>query len=373
MKMIVAINNKIAEEKITNKYYSKYEIYIVKSSDMIFKLTLNEKKAIVILRDDIKGSISFKDLIFKLKEKNNDIQIVVLVKELTKELKEMLFAKEIFNIIEGKKFSFSELEDLIENPKMIVYKEKLNDNIASNVILITGGRGVGKTLVSILFSRTLAKDRKKKVLLLDFDLLYPTLDVYLDINRNYSLVDYIDDLMNDKIKSMENYESLDLKYNNLRYILNSKSIGIPSNENIIKIIESLKNIYDYVVIDTSSLMLNKIYTIANLKNYQIIDVIEPGKKAIKDYMLENMYLSDELRTNLIVICNKINILYNLKRCSREYKTKILGFVRYSSFFRVYHVFKGWYFVSNFKKVLRRIGIDRFKKLKNNIVRKIFRN
>ena len=61
--------------------------------------------------------------------------------------------------------------------------------------------------------------KNKKVLVLDLDFIYPTIDLYLGA-KNYSLVDYIDDLKEGKIRNIENYETKDEKYNNLKYIVN---------------------------------------------------------------------------------------------------------------------------------------------------------
>ena len=76
------------------------------------------------------------------------------------------------------------------------------------------------------------------------------MDTYLNMNKNYSLPDYINDVINNKLKNISNYESSDLRHNNLKYILNSKSIGIPNNDKLLKLIDSLKPFYDYIIIDT---------------------------------------------------------------------------------------------------------------------------
>lgn len=370
MKMIIAINNKNIEQKLTQKYYSKYELFIAHSKDMVLKLALTTDKAVIIVREDIKGNINLEELVTSVTKLKRCIQIIVLVKELNNSLKEMLFAKEVFNIIEGKKFAFEELVELIEEPKMVVYKESKIENRKSKIICVTGGRSVGKTITAITIGKLIARNKKFKVLVIDLDFVYPTLDTYLNTHINYSLVDYINDLINNKLKYISNYESSDIKYKNLKYILNAKSIGIPSNDIIEKILDSLTNIYDYVVVDTSSLMINKIYTIANLKKYNIIHVIEPGKKALKNYKMDIVYIEKELLLKSIFICNKCNIYKNIKKCSEEYKLNIYGYIKYNGWIKYNVTNSSICLRFNLKKVLKYIGIDKLKNIKLKIVEKI---
>lgn len=370
MKMIIAINNRSIEQKLTQRYYSKYEMYIAHSKDMVLKLAQSGQKAVIIIKEDIKGNIEFEELITKIKQLKNNVQIIVLVKELKNDLKEMLFAKEVFNIIEGKRFTFEELVELIEEPKMIVYKEAKFENKKSNVICITGGRCVGKTNTAITIGKLIAKNKRLKVLVLDLDFVYPTMDTYLNIYINYSLVDYINDLINNNVKLISNYESYDMNFQNLKYILNSKSIGMPNNDIIIKIIDSLSKIYDYIVVDTSSLMMNKIYTICNLKKYNVIHVIEPGKKALKNYKMDIVYLEKDVLLKSIFICNKRNIFKSLKKCKSEYKLKIYGYINYSIWTRLGLNHNNIRLNFNLKKVLKIIGIDKLQNIKLKIVEKI---
>ncbi|MGN1012550.1 MAG: hypothetical protein ACI4ON_01810 [Clostridia bacterium] len=366
MRMIIAINNKQIEDQIINYYYSKYEVFVAETSDMVLKLSQDNTDVIAIIREDIKGNIDFKNLIIMLKDLNINVQIIVLVKELTKELKEMLFSKEVFSVIEGKKFKFEELQELIENPKTIIYKEKKINLVKSNIIFITGGRAVGKTVLAIALGRLIAKDKRKRVLVLDLDFVYPTMDTYLKVNKNYALADMISDLLSDNLKNIQNYESTDLKLNNLKYILSNKSIGIPSSNIIIKTVECLKRYYDYIVVDTSSLMLNKIYGIVNKKNYNIIYVLEPGKRAIKDFKMDTAYLEDSLLSKSIFICNKCNMFYNIKRGTRDFKVKINGLVKFSYVIK----FNKWYLKYNLKNVLKELGINKIKAWKKYIIEKL---
>ena len=68
MRMIIAINNKQIEEQIINYYYSKYEVFVAETSDMVLKLSQDNTDVIAIIREDIKGNIDFKNLIIRLQK-----------------------------------------------------------------------------------------------------------------------------------------------------------------------------------------------------------------------------------------------------------------------------------------------------------------
>lgn len=367
MRMILSLNNKNIEEKLKKLYYSKYEIFVIDTQKNILDFISEDEEIIIIRKNN--DDIEFKELISKIKIKNNKIKIIVLVKELSQNLKEFLFSKEVFNIIEGNEFIFDNLIDLIENPKMIVYKEKENIDSKSKVVFVTGSRGVGKTITSLILGKLIASKYKKKVLILDFDLLNPTMDTYLKINKNYSLPDYINDVINNKVKEISNYESSDIECKNLNYILNSKSIGIPNNDKLIKIIDSLKSFYDYLIIDTSTLMLNKIYSISKEKKFNIVHVIEPGKRQVKNYKIDTIYVEKDVLSKAIILCNKTDCINNIKKCSKDYDIVISGYIYNSNWFKYKNNIK-FIVRHNLSVVLKEIGIIRFEKFKLKIVKKI---
>jgi len=52
-------------------------------------------------------------------------------------------------------------------------------------------QGVGKTMVSINLAIAMAMDTNQSVLLIDMDLVNPSIDLYLDLNVEYGLKDYL--------------------------------------------------------------------------------------------------------------------------------------------------------------------------------------
>ena len=125
-----------------------------------------------------------------------------------------------------------------------LFSNKVHDKI----IMITSGiEGEGKTLVSINLSRSLAKT-KRRVLLIDFDLRSPSCSKFFGLTNKMGLVEYLSGEVN------------------LTEIIHSSSVSnlsiIPSGQELIKdshllvnefvpqLFESLKSDYDYIIIDT---------------------------------------------------------------------------------------------------------------------------
>lgn len=372
MRMILAINNRVLEERITIKYSDTYNIYLAESTEIIYNLISNNEKCILIIKEDIKGKIEFKDLIVDLKKQIKDIQIIVLVKKLEQDLKEFLFSKEVFSIIEGIKLNLDTLVDLIENPQIVVYKSSTIPIKNNKVICVTGSRCVGKTIVSLLISNIIAKDKNKKVVVIDMNFVTPTLDTYLNLNKNYSLIDYISDLENKTLKDIKNYETCDSKYQNLKYILNSKPIPIPSSNTITNIINSLQLYYHYVIVDTSTFMINKIYSIAKQNNYNLLHIIEPSKKSFKEYLLDTIYIEKELLLYSYIICNKSFFKNKIQTIARDKNLNINGNVKFSIILSYNNKFNEKYLRYSLKYILKKLNINKLFKLKCKLIDNILK-
>ncbi len=314
MKMILAIKNNNLEEKIINKYYSKYEIYIASNKTMIKKLLCSN--CILIIRDEVININEIERFIISIKEKYNKIQIIIIVKKLNQELKEFLFSKEVFNIIEGTSFSFNCLAEMIDKPKMVVYKDKkTNEN--SNVVIVTGGFSTGKSTISRLLAMYIARD--SKVLLIDMNYTHPTIDLYVNSGRNYAIEELVNDIEQNDYIDINKYITNDERIINLKYILNKGNTCIPRDNIIIKIIEIAKKYFEYVIIDTSSFMITKVYNISQKNNYNLIHIIEPNIRGIKNYMEDIKYIDKTYIQSSIIILNKYINLLKINRFEKRYK------------------------------------------------------
>ncbi len=369
MKMIIALNNKYLEDKIKNMYINKYEIFIFSTKEQVLKSITYEEEIIVITRDKVKGKVDFIEYLYTIKDKNSKNRIVVILSDLNKEMKEKLFAKEIFNIIVGNYISFDEILENINNPKMIIYKKSQNK---SNIFIVTGLRKSGKTILCRILSEEIVKNTNKNVIILDFDFIYPCLDLYVSSDKNYGLNNLIEDIKKEDIKDLISYQSNNIKSNNIKYILNSKNIPIIKNKNIIDLLVYFSNYYDYVIVDTSTVMLNSMYNIFEELNVEYIFCIQFFKSMIREFASETRFIDERLLRKSKFIINKFKGKKELIKVIENKLDIIIYGVIKDSFFIDKYILTGKkiYIRYNLKKLLKSIGVIKFEKVRNEIIYKL---
>lgn len=369
MKMIIAINNKYLEKRIQDVYCKKYEIYILKTKEQVLSMICSKEAFIIITRDTIQGKIKFIDYLCNIKDKNSKNRVVVILKDITKEIKERLFSKEIFNIIIGDKISFNEILDNIDNPKMVIYKAKEEK---SNIIVVTGLRKSGKTMFCKILSEEIVKNTYKKVVVIDLNFIYPSLDIYVKSNKNYALISLIEDIKNHELKDIVNYQSDNKIYENLKYILNSKCIATLSTDIIIEILTYLKSFYDYVIVDTSTLMINNIYSILEYINVDIIFCMPIFHNTVREYITQTKFIDERLLRKTKFVAS---IFYGKNKILNMLESKIgisfYGVIKNSIFVDKYISTSNKIYVRyNIKRLLKSIGVIKFEKIKSKIINKL---
>ena len=371
MKMIIALNNKYIEDKIKDLYCDSLDVYILKTKEDVLSYINSNDDFIIITRDSLKGEIDFLEYLFTIKEKNVKNKVVVILKELKKEVKEKLFSKEIFNIIIGDTICFDEIIENIESPKMIVYKNK---EIKNNIIFVTGLRKSGKTIICKILSEEIVKNTDRKVIVIDLDLIYPSLDLYIRGSKNYSLNILINDIKSNQIKEISNYLSDDYEHDNLKYILNSKTLPLINGDTIKDLILYLKRYYDYVIIDTSTIMINTIYNVVKEVKAECIFCVKILKDTIREFNIETKFIDNNLiRKSKFVINEFDGKKAVLKLFEKNMKINIYATVRKSTFIDKYILTnKKIYIRYDFKRLLKSIGVVRFQNLRNRIINKLIK-
>lgn len=275
--VITALNN-----PILNTELKKIEGLNVLLNDLQYKeaiiefLEKNIKINYLIVSESLPGEIKLNNLINILKNKDKNIKIILLrdkknYKENNdEEIKntDYIFYNnevditDIINIIEDKKIYENEklkqdielLKEIVLNKnKEILQNKKLNNfydlKNENKIITVLGAPGVGKSIFTIMLSKILKKQNKKN-LIIDFDILNNNIHTILGIKKYSSKINY---------KNNDRYEIEDFIINineNIDLIsglnlLFEQDKQIPCIE-IIKNIKSIKNNYDYIIIDTSS-------------------------------------------------------------------------------------------------------------------------
>jgi|LGOV01.1.fsa_nt_gb pilus assembly protein CpaE len=185
----------------------------------------------------------------------NVIVIIMSVQGGTEYLKKAMLsgAKEyIF-----KPFSIEELIDTVNTTIKLnkerrsnieIISKKVND--AKIISFFSAKGGVGKSVLAFNYAIKLATIKKKKVLLIDGDLLFGDIAVLADEKPIKTIYDVIEDMALDSFEFLKEY-IIETKYK-IDVLLapkrpeNAESI---TEENIMKILELVKKNYDYIVID----------------------------------------------------------------------------------------------------------------------------
>ena len=163
---------------------------------------------------------------------------------------------------------------VIESVRMLisnlryVFHNKTPD--CKTILISSGIKGEGKTLVSVNISKLLSSSNK--VILIGADLRNPQIHKYLDIDKSVKgLSEYIYG------KSTTNYEDFILKSENLDIMLSGtippNPISLLQSDNFFNFINELKKKYDYIVIDSAPcLLVSDTFIISDLVDLSLLVV-----------------------------------------------------------------------------------------------------
>lgn len=275
----------ILEEKIIYVYKKKG---ITFDDNTLYKKEKNKNKTKLIFKRS-KDMPILEDL-FNLLEKENitkkfKIKLIPFVKGSLK------FFNQYTNIEIENKLIVADVYDLGEEniKNEINRKIKINNNIKKQikteckVISVLGSNGVGKSIYSVCMSNYL-NNKKNKILIIDFDILNNSIHTILGISK-YNKKKNNKRIINDCIINVDNNIS----------VLTGENIIKKYKKNInyiVKLLEILKEKYDYIIIDTSAECFFDI-------NKTIIN-----KSDINIFLLEANLLEITKATKLLEIYNK---------------------------------------------------------------------
>lgn len=307
----------------------------------------------LILSELLPGNIEIKKLIEKIKLINNEIQIILFLEKKNEELENYLYAKGIYSIFYHNQIELKEIIELIKNnqknenseikkelnelKKILMQKEKMKkvnfifhkqesknkkelnqeknkNTIKKNekeIICISGTSGVGKSIFSINFAKTM-ENSKNKILIIDFDILNNSLHTILGIQK------YSEKIKN-KIKKSNllkeiKIEELIMKVNKKIDLISGINLLFDSKYQISSIkvkniLNKLKEKYDIIIIDTSSECFfdytKEIMKLCNLNIFITEANLLEIKKAKK---LLNIYINEWNipQKNFNILFNKYN-------------------------------------------------------------------
>ena len=291
----------------------------------------------LIISEALPGNEKLENLIEKIKQINNEVNIVIILENKKEELEKNLYSKNVYLILYNK-IEIKEIIKLIKNKKEDEnekIKKEINDlkkiiieqnsknkqnkkqkikevkelNSQKEIICILGSGGVGKSIFTVNLAKSLIYS-KKKILIIDFDILNNSLHTILGVKK-YSEKISKKIKENNLIKDRIGLKELKIKINKRIDLISGINLLFDSKYKINNIqfnnlFNDVKKFYDVIIIDTSSeCFFNYTKDIIKKSNINIF-IVEPNLLEIqKSKNILKIYKEEWDIDN-----NKINILFN---------------------------------------------------------------
>ena len=359
-KILTALGNPTLNNEL--KKYEKYDVVCddLQYQEAVFDMLEYENPEVIILSGLLQGQFEFSEFVLEVKKKDIGSRIIIIVDEIEEETKNLLMAKGIFDIFYDSQVTMQDVFDAIdreepisrinilretEEEKYTVQKsfEEKEAKICviqkQEVIAISGINGAGKSTVAVNLAKCLSKKADAKILLIDLDTLNGNIDELLGINKipeNVEILidedkkcglNYIADLISKNRFDTNVLEELVIKVGKFDVITGNTSVN--SCQNILdeecykKLLESAKEKYDFIIIDTSSnIFLDSTKWAMQIAN-RILFVSEDSYISIKK-ATQFLYVLEELWN---IWKGKIQLIINKENKNGiEYETieRILG-------------------------------------------------
>lgn len=410
------LNNQLIKEK-------EFEILTkdIQYQDGIFEMLEKEEKIdFLIISEILLGENKIENLVEKIKEKNKQIKIMIILEQKKEELENILYLKGVNKIYYNNEveieeiISFIKKEEKTENKQINLETENLKEILIKNniyneeenknqkienktkeeiklikkenenkkIISVVGTGGVGKSIITLNLANII-KEKQEKILIIDFDILNKSLHTILGVNQySQKIKNKLE--KNDLIQSKLNVKDLIIKINKKVDLISGINLLFDSKYKISSqkmqfILEELKQYYDVIIIDTSSEcffdytknILHHSDTILFLLEANLLE-IKKAKNLLTIYHEE--WKIKEEKINIIINKYNENAVDDkiIKSIFSDYK--ILGKIKLNKKYNtlINKNFEEDIFTKNIKKEYKKIT-DKIIKLKNRKINLMIEN
>jgi pilus assembly protein CpaE len=189
------------------------------------------------------------------------------------------------------------------------------DDIKSKVISVFSTKGgVGKTTIASNLAVSIARLTKKKVALIDLDLQFGDVAIMLNVSVKNTISDLIKEIITLDSESMDEY--LVTHFSGVRVLaapIKPEYAEYITSAHVEKIIKTLQQNYNYIIIDTSASFHETVLTSLDMSdNILFISTLDlPTIKNVKTGIdiMESLHYSDD---KVKVILNKASEQYGIK-------------------------------------------------------------
>lgn len=330
IKIITALGNPTVNSEL--KKYEKYDVIgdDLQYQEALFDVLEYEEADVIIISGLLQGQFEFDEFVLEVKKKNIGARIIVIVDEIDDETKNILMAKGIFDIFYDDKITMQDILDSIDREEpisrarilseissekyvAIEKEEQIENKICvmqkQEIIVVSGTPGSGKSTVAANLAKNLSKKTDSKILLIDLDTLNGNIDELLGINKvpeNVEIlidedkkcgINYIADLISKNRFDTNVLEDLVVSAGKFDVVTGNTSLhscqNVLNEECYKKLIESAKEIYDFIIIDTSSnIFLDSTKWAVQVAN-RVLFVVEDSYICLKK-ATQMLYVFEEL-------------------------------------------------------------------------------
>ncbi len=304
-RIITAMGNDVLNNEL--KKYAKYDVILedLFYQDMVISNIVKYEFDTLIISGLLQGQWNLEEFVDKIRSKNSFVRIIIVTDEIDSSLRKILESKnvldifidstvEIQNIIDAidreetvkKKYEMVReetadyiLENDINKDNKTNIKERENNQVKEKFILekavqkqeiiaISGISGAGKSTIATNICKVLSQKSDSKILLIDLDTLNGNIDELLKINK---VPENIEIVIDDDKRSGINYATELIMKNRFdsnvfdELVINADGFDVLTGntslhycQNVLKeeyyekMLQSAKEKYDFIIIDTSS-------------------------------------------------------------------------------------------------------------------------
>ena len=368
--IITALANPMINQELKKQKNINILFQDIQYQEAIFEILEMKKNTNIdyfILSEILTGRIEITNLISKIKKINAQMKIILILENKNENLEKILYEQGIDIILYSQEINIEKIiqiinheeikKEIIKNPENIFQKinsspEKQQNiqKIKSEIISISGPSGVGKSIISVNIAKAMA-NQKKKILIIDFDILNSSIHTILGvkkypekIEKNKNLISQLIVKINQKIDLLSITELLFHQNNHQEFI------------ELLNKINQLKQIYNAIIIDTSSECFFE-----DTKN-----IIKNSNKNI--FVTEANILEIKKAKNLLNIYihewkidkNKFNILFN------KYNEEAISIHLLKKLFQDFNILGVLNYEKKYNKLIN-------KNMKNNFMNKKIKN
>jgi len=176
-------------------------------------------------------------------------------------------------------------------------EDKEQKNKVPQVVTVFGAKGgTGKTTLSVNIAVQIARETKKRVVLVDLDLQFGDVAVYLNIQPRRTIAELVQERDNWDINLIDNYL---ISHNSgvkiLAAPLRPEDADLILPEQVEKILTILRQNFDYIIIDSPPFFSDEVLTALDISN-QILLVMSMDLPSVKNLKL-SLNLLDSLHHN----------------------------------------------------------------------------